>query len=141
MLSLSEFFEVPEGVEFKVNGFEKYVYMIKDNTLMSKKAETNDNWRETYDFINLVVQAGKITIIPQILTDKERDYLKGVIYPVRDKVEEIIKFRNSTFSIEYIKIYLKDCDNISLYKFETNTQFKGMEANKEYTLKDLGLEE
>ena len=48
---------------------------------------------------------------------------------------------NNIFSTEYIKIYLKDCDNISLYKFETNTQFKGMEANKEYTLKDLGLEE
>lgn len=75
-----------------------------------------------------------------ILTDEEKEYLKAVIYPVRDKTYQVIKWKSLFESKEYIRIILNDGDEIYLYCFETSTQFKGMEADKEYTLKELGLE-
>lgn len=141
MLKLSEFLEVPEGVEFKVNGFENKIYTIKDNTLMYKNAETNDNWHENYDFINLVVQAGKITIIPRsLLTDEEREYLKAVIEPYKDKGIVIAKAFNAIMI--YSKNELKQI-NIMWVRFECTKemQFKGLKELEEYALVDLGLEE
>ena len=50
----------------------------------------------------------KVRIIPTILDDVERKYLKGVIKPFRDKVKCIIK-RKSFFvkDAEYISIELE----------------------------------
>lgn len=76
-----------------------------------------------------------------ILTDKEREYLRNVIEPFKDKVRIIQKMQ--TFSTimrrHFIGVCLYD-DYLTLYNFEENTQFKGMELDKEYTLEDLGLE-
>ena len=74
-----------------------------------------------------------------ILTDKEREYLKAVIEPVKDKVKFIQKIDYSSQQRQYIYIGV-DNDDIALYSFEANTQFRGMELDKEYTLEDLGLE-
>ena len=74
-----------------------------------------------------------------ILTDEEREYLKAVIAPVKDKVNFIQKIAYYLPQLQYIYIDL-DKNNIGLYQFEKNTQFKGMELGREYTLKELGLE-
>ena len=39
---------------------------------------------------------------------------------------------------EFLKIYLKD-DSISFPFFTKGTMYKGMEADKKYTLEELGL--
>lgn len=74
-----------------------------------------------------------------ILTDKEREYLKAVIEPIKDKINFIVKLEYIALQKQCIRIQLNEgC--MELYPFDTNTQFINMELNKEYTLKELGLE-
>lgn len=73
--------------------------------------------------------------VPDILTDKEKAYLSAVIKPFRKKVESIKKVN---FGEEYLKICLES-ENISFPYFREGTMYRGMEADKEYTLKELGL--
>ena len=74
-----------------------------------------------------------------ILDDVEKEYLSAVIRPFKDKVEYICK--TADYDGEYITIgMVKDSTMLFPY-FKKNTMYKGMEANKEYTLKELGLDE
>ena len=74
-----------------------------------------------------------------ILTDKEREYLKVVIEPIKDKINFIVKLEYIALQKQCIRIHLNEgC--MELYPFDTNTQFINMVLNKEYTLEDLGLE-
>lgn len=78
-----------------------------------------------------------------ILDDAEKKYLSAVIKPYKNKVIGILKindFYESNF--QYIRIMVKihvGIENINLPWFEGNTMYKGMKANKEYTLEELGL--
>ena len=72
----------------------------------------------------------------EILDETEKRYLASVIRPFRDKVEGIEK---CSYTREFIKIYIKEDDPIILPYLEKGTMYKGMEKNKEYTLKKLGL--
>lgn len=76
--------------------------------------------------------------VVEILDDKEKEYLRGVIKPFRNKVICIKKLYCNTH--EYIRIELED-DFASLPMFEKGTMYKNMKVNKEYTLKELGLDE
>ncbi len=77
---------------------------------------------------------------PKILTDKEKAYLSAVIKPFRDRVKYITKM-DITYSKskrEFICIRInREC--MLFPKFARETMYKGMEANKRYTLKELGL--
>lgn len=74
-----------------------------------------------------------------ILDDAEKEYLSAVIRPFKDKVEYICK--TADYDGEYITIgMVKDSTMLFPY-FKKNTMYKGMEANKEYTLKELNLDE
>ncbi|EFW24195.1 hypothetical protein [Solobacterium moorei] len=78
--------------------------------------------------------------VPDILTDKEKDYLSAVIKPFREDVECIEKVESYYGENEFIHITMKkDDDYCELPDFENGTMYKGMEANKVYTLKELGL--
>lgn len=77
---------------------------------------------------------------PAILTDKEEAYLSAVIKPFRKDVEWIEKIERYDGENEYIHITVKrneDC--CELPTFKKGTMYKGMEANKAYTLEELGL--
>lgn len=74
----------------------------------------------------------------ETLTDKERNYLKGVIYPWREKVKCIEK-KEMTRDTEYIFIEMLDGDIMYFPDFEAGAMYNGMEFDKEYTLKELGL--
>ena len=76
-----------------------------------------------------------------ILTDEEKAYLKAVIKPFKDRVRIIQKKQISCPVIRrhFTGICLYD-NHLTLYNFKENTQFKDMELDKDYTLKDLGLE-
>lgn len=78
-----------------------------------------------------------------ILTDKEREYLKAVIAPVKEYVVNITKCNpDYTNRSEYIRIELNNYigNHMALDTFEYYAKFKGMELDKKYTLKELGLE-
>lgn len=74
-----------------------------------------------------------------ILDDEGKEYLNAVIRPFKDKVKYIRK--RGTSRGEYIEIGILNDSAIILPYFEKGTMYKGMEANKEYTLKELSLDE
>ena len=82
---------------------------------------------------------------PQILDDVERKYLSAFIKPFRDRVKHICRVWYITSSgeyHEYQRIYITlsdDSYDIYLPLFKKETMYKGMELNRKYTLKDLGL--
>lgn len=77
---------------------------------------------------------------PTILTDKEKAYLSVVIKPFRENIESVKKLENYYTAQEYIRIVMKKgTDYCSLPWFRKGTMYKGMEANKRYTLEELGL--
>ena len=79
-----------------------------------------------------------------ILTDSERDYLKAVIKPFKDRVDYIMKVENEA---EYLMIGVNsiadyiDTETISLPYFTKGSKYVNMEWDKKYTLKELGLED
>lgn len=74
---------------------------------------------------------------PKILTEKEKAYLSVVIKPFKGKAKTIEKVSFGGEE-EYLKI-LFEMDLMSLPFFAKGTMYKGMEANKKYALKELGL--
>ena len=73
-----------------------------------------------------------------ILDDKERRYLKTVIRPFKNKISHISK--EDCYDGEcYISIELEN-EDINLPYFKKETMYNGMEEDKKYTLKELGLD-
>ena len=78
----------------------------------------------------------KIVKLPFALTKEEKDYLSEVIKPFRDKIEYI---KRLTFdSVDSIQVITKKGITAVLF-FETDTRYKNMEPDREYTLEELGL--
>lgn len=79
--------------------------------------------------------------IYDILDKAEKEYLKGIITPFRDKIIYITK--DTYHGNEYISIMFKDVNNtrsvINLPSFKPNTMYKGMKLDKDYTLDELNL--
>lgn len=77
-----------------------------------------------------------------ILDEEEKRYLSGIIKPFRNQVRSIRKvisgcFENSAWIA--IDIASKNPRPINLPYFNINTMYTGMEGEKVYTLKELGL--
>jgi len=85
----------------------------------------------------LEVEKGYI-VEKEILDDVEKEYLLNIIKPFKDKVEYICKTRH--LAGEYISIKIVKDSEITFPYFKKNDMYKGMEANKRYTLKELGLD-
>lgn len=75
----------------------------------------------------------------EILTDKEKEYLKAVIEPYRLLVLDISKIVGWNHDPEQIFIYLQCGDPITFPIILPELKFAGMELNKNYTLEDLGI--
>lgn len=76
----------------------------------------------------------------EILDETEKRYLASVIKPFKNKIktiEKTIKIGDS--SLCYLKMLLKNNDMANLPNFKENSMYKGMEVNKKYSLKELGL--
>lgn len=72
-----------------------------------------------------------------VLDEVERKYLSDVIKPFGHRVSYIVKRLNG--SGYYIAIILNNFDVMNLPHFTRNTMYKGMEVNRKYKLKELGL--
>ena len=77
------------------------------------------------------------------LTQEEHDYLAAVIKPFRERIYAFHKIRGLGMPYEFICIDYKRQDGSDefarLYCFKTDTEYKGMKLNKDYTLEELGL--
>ena len=77
----------------------------------------------------------------EILDEAEKEYLKAVIKPFKNTIGTIRKTSMLLDNKEYLIIFLKYNDNMTFPTFEKDTMYKKMERNKEYTLKELGLDD
>lgn len=76
----------------------------------------------------------------ETLDETEKRYLTSVIKPFRHKIKSIEKTNKiGNSSLCYLEILLKDNDNANLPDFKIDSMYKGMESNKKYSLKELGL--
>ena len=131
------------GLGWCHNGFE-----IEEDTRLLK-------WAFDLDDIEYVVKQKHFKSLPsnytgtmevkngfiqekEILDEAEKRYLKAVIRPFKNRVINIRK-RESYDNSYYIFICLYDC-NITLPMFKKGTMYNGMEEDKRYTLKELGLD-
>jgi len=74
-----------------------------------------------------------------VLDPVEKKYLRDVCRPFRKRITGIGKEKCQTGK-EYIRIVLSD-DSITFPYFEKGQMYVGMELRKNYTLKELGLDE
>ena len=79
----------------------------------------------------------------EILDGKEKEYLSAVIRPFKSRIKYICK--RKMYDREYINIVTygissRANDSMPFPLFKKGTMYKGMELDKEYTLKELGLE-
>lgn len=105
---------------------------------------SSDCWINNKDIYSDKFLNQEIEIETDILSEKEKEYLKSIIRPFKDRVEYIGK--KSIGTLYFIAIAIKsiaiDCsiETIYLPYFEPKSKmYEGMELNKEYTLKELGL--
>ena len=126
--------------EFKVEEYDSYIFKITKDGLYLK---CNDRWKRVIRTIMDDILCGRIEIKKLILDDVEKEYLSNVIKPFRDKVTGVIKWgKEIGKGLEYIVvIYTDDCKErgMGFPCFKEGTMYKGMEANKQYSLEDLGL--
>lgn len=119
------------------NDFDGGEYYRKINALAK--------FRDVYNVLGKIIkiEEPKYTTVyeckPEILDNTEKRYLKDVIRPFRDRVNNIRKVKSYTNNkSEYIIISIGN-ENITLPYFEENAMYKGMRLNKEYTLEELGI--
>lgn len=82
----------------------------------------------------------------ELLTEEEREFLQGFIDTwkiMNVKIKSIWKFVCNNGLNEYISFVFDDehIEDMNLPQFRRLNNFKGMTANKQYTLSELGLEE
>ena len=96
---------------------------------------------EEYDIVKVERPVKYETVFErkeEVLDETEKKYLANVIKPFRHKIKSIMK-RSEYGSLCYIKICIKNGDAAYFPCFKENSMYKGMEPNREYTLKELGL--
>lgn len=129
-----------EGKKIRRNDWEKghYITLI-DNQVVSERGwvsglcidDFSANWWEEYK--------------EDILDKEEKEYLRAVIKPFRDRITYIAKVEEDMHWFYWIMIrvdigFLNDYYDFCLPPFEeTSSMYKNMEVGKEYTLKELGL--
>lgn len=119
-------------MEFLLNAsfdsFEK-IYKVKEKTMFANCVELNNRY-----LVNTII----LDKVEEILDDEEKEYLKAVIKPFRNRISDIVK-RNYNSEESYIVIRINNSETIFFPKFKKGTMYEGMEIDKEYTLKELGL--
>ena len=85
--------------------------------------------------------------VPDILDEKEKEYLSNVIKPFRDRIISVMKLESiTTPNAFYICIFVRPSvhmilgdDSIRLPLFAKDSMYKNMQYDVEYTLEELGL--
>ena len=75
----------------------------------------------------------------RILDKEEKEYLSTIIKPFRDRITCISKEQTLGETKERIIIKYDNDSRMALPSFEKGTMYKGVELEKEYTLKELWL--
>lgn len=137
--------------EFKVWSIKNCKQLSCEKCVFSKVCcdeFSSDCWINNKDIYSDKFLNQEIEIETDILSEKEKEYLKSIIRPFKDRVVSIEKGKNinSDGTFYYIGIIVKYIaidrfsEAIYLPYFKPESKmYEGMELNKEYTLKELGL--
>lgn len=110
------------------------------NEGLMKFSIAKGEWDKTIFSTMDLLLLGKFEVRKPILDKQEKEYLENVIRPFKDRVKHIIKRRDIYMAdMEYITIDVKGEYGIYFPYFEKGKMYKGMQAEKPYTLKELGL--
>lgn len=116
-------------------------YKFVDNGLLQKHFPIA-TWHGDDHTLRCLLSGEYEIVKKPILDDIERRYLSNIIKPFRDRVVSIIKYDDYD-RCEYIVIKYRNINGYTgrMYfpAFEKDTMYKGMKANKKYTLEELGL--
>ena len=130
-----------EGKKIRlVNGLwgkDEYIY-LEGETIKSHGGAREEVFVTTFNLQHEVWEEYK----EPILDDEEKKYLSAVIKPFRKKVAHIAKMDSVLRGKQYISVYIEYGNvpmNMHFPYFDANTMYKGMKADKRYTLKELGL--
>ena len=116
-------------------GAFQWVFRLEDIEYVVKQKHFKllpNNYTGTIEVENGFIQE------KEILDDEEKRYLKAVIRPFKNRVRYILK-KDCYDGDCYISIELDD-ENINFPYFKKETMYNGMEEDKRYTLKELGLD-
>lgn len=142
MKEVAKLLGVEIGEKFEIENGINNPYHFSLNGIVDKHG--------CYDHIALTLLLnGEAKIKKQILTDKEKCYLEGVLKPFKEKNIFIVK-KNDRFhpESEYLIIYLnenadiydiKNREEIVLPFFRKDSMYRDMELRKEYNSKELRL--
>lgn len=139
--------------EFKVWSIKNCKQLSCEKCVFSKVCcdeFSSDCWINNKDIYSDKFLNQEIEIeIKDVLDEKEKEYLKSIIRPFKDRVEYIEKKINMNCtgrSFYYITIATKSVVNDNIMEITAlpyfnleSKMYEGMELNKEYTLKELGL--
>ncbi len=114
-----------------LNSKDKFKLVKRKNGKFFKKLPNNFTG-------TLEVENGYI-VEKEILDDTEKEYLGAVIRPFRNKIVSISK-EDCCNEDCFINVELEN-DALIFPYFKKETMYKGMELEKQYTLKELGLDE
>ena len=121
--------------------------------------EFEDNLTNIYKFKNLDIikierfvlednNTQRYLLIPvyerkeEILDKEEKEYLSAVIKPFRNRIKSITKLNAGNEEWIYFNLNRENrIDDFPLPTFKKGIMYKEMESNKEYSLKELGLED
>lgn len=91
------------------------------------------------DFTETLEVENGFIVEKEILDDAEKEYLSAVIKPFRNKIVSISKEKCCNEGY-FINVELEN-DVLIFPDFKNETMYEGMELEKQYTLKELGLDE
>lgn len=140
MKEVAKLLGVELGEEFKLDE-ERNIYMLFNSGLIYYD-NNQCKWCQSDKLERLLL--GHYKISKMILNCTEREYLSSVIKPFRYEVVSIKKVADNPCNYYRIaikkvsKAYLGD-ETIYLPYFKGGTRYNGLEIDKEYTLKELGL--
>ena len=130
------------------NFLENKCYMFCDTCPFSngrcQKSEIKSSWFNNKDLFSDKYLNQEIEIEePDILDEVEKEYLKVVIRPFRNRVNYIKKEKSPTnkhfISIKINSKFLDTGEEYLMLPFSQNEMYLGMKDDKEYTLKELDL--
>ena len=108
-------------------------YKIKDRLDKNFEREAG-NTQFTDDILDWMAQPYEAPILDSV----EKRYLGEVIKPFRNRIRFIVKLRCRLLKEEFIYISVEG-DSMTFPPFKLGTKYKGMKANIEYSLEELGL--
>ena len=119
-------------------------YVVMDGGAIPLKEYNNKlehNYNSNYDIVRVdrPVEYKTICKNDEILDGTEKKYLTDVIRPFRKRIQFIQKKKEITEINPYLRIVIEDNDKLVFPYITNQTMYKGMEVNRKYTLKELGL--